>query len=136
MNSQTTGFIIRIGQRNATDDCQNSPIINAHNQLGSENDNIVLVSTIFAGAKKFIKEDGTIRNLMRDMSHYVPEGYLRAGLEAGVNAGIYINSGKLIKPILLEYHTLVNDDSTIYERPVEKFLYNPCRIDLNYLKNL
>ena len=114
----------------------NTPIIYAQNQLGKEHDNIVMVSTIFAGAKKFIKEDGTMRNLMRDTSHYFPEGYARAGLEAGVNAGIYINSNRQIKPILLEYHTLVNDDNTLFERPVDKFIYDPCRVDFNTLKDL
>lgn len=55
--------------------------------------------------------------------------------EAGVNAGIYINSNRQIKPILLEYHTLVNDDNTLYERPVDKFIYDPCRVDFNTLKD-
>ena len=132
----STGFIIRIGQRKTKGDIQNSPIIYAQNELGKEHDNIVLVSTLFAGAKSFIKEDGSIRNLMRDTSHYVPEGYNRVGLEAGVNAGIYINSNKQVKPILLEYHTLVNDDTTLYERPVDKFIYDPCRVDYNSLKDM
>lgn len=132
----STGFIIRIGQRKTEGDIQNSPIIYAQNELGKEHDNIVLVSTLFAGAKSFIKEDGSIRNLMRDTSHYVPEGYNRVGLEAGVNAGIYINSNKQVKPILLEYHTLVNDDTTLYERPVDKFIYDPCRVDFNTMKDL
>ena len=132
----TTAFIVRIGQRNVEGNVVNTPIIYAQNQLGKEHDNIVMVSTIFAGAKKFIKEDGTMRNLMRDTSHYFPEGYARAGLEAGVNAGIYINSNRQIKPILLEYHTLVNDDNTLYERPVDKFIYDPCRVDFNTLKDL
>ncbi len=70
---------------------------------------------------------------MRDASHYVPEGYLRAGMEAGVNAGIYNNSNKMVKPILLEYHTLKTNDTTVYERPVDKFIYDPCRVDLNFM---
>lgn len=132
----STGFIIRIGERKPEGNIQNSPIIYAQNELGKEHDDIVLVSTIFAGAKSFIKEDGSIRNLMRDASHYVPEGYARAGMEAGVNAGIYINSNKQVKPILLEYHALVVDDPTVYERPVDKFIYDPCRMDFNTMKDL
>ncbi len=132
----STAFIIRIGQRNIEGNVMNTPIICAQNQLGKEHDNMVLVSTVFAGAQKFIKEDGTMRNLMRDTSHYFPEGYARAGLEAGVNAGIYINSNRLVKPILLEYHTLLHDDLTLYERPVDKFIYDPCRFDFITLKDL
>lgn len=132
----STAFIIRIGQRNIEGNVMNTPIIYAQNQLGKEHDNMVLVSTVFAGAQKFIKEDGTMRNLMRDTSHYFPEGYARAGLEAGVNAGIYINSNRLVKPILLEYHTLLHDDLTLYERPVDKFIYDPCRFDFTTLKDL
>ena len=129
----SAGFIIRIGHRK-NDNAKNVSIIKAQNQLGKEVNDIVLVSTIFAGAKYFIKEDGSIRNMMRDQSHYLPEGYARAGLEAGVNAGIYINSNKMIKPVLLEYNTLTIDDTTVYERPVDKFLYDPCRVDFSTLK--
>lgn len=131
----TTAFIIRIGHKSGNNTTY-TPIIEAQNQLGKEHNNCVLVSTVFAGAKGFIEEDGTVRNLMRDGWHYKPEGYVRAGLEAGVNSGIYINSGKKTKPILLEYHTLVNDDSTVYERSVDKFLYDPSRVDLNLMKKL
>ena len=127
------GFIIRIGHRKS-DEVMNIPIIQAQSELGKERDDIILVSTLFAGAKYFIKEDGSIRNMMRDQSHYFPEAYVRTGLEAGVNAGIYINSNKMIKPILLEYNTLTIDDQTVYERPVDKFLYDPCRVDFNSLK--
>ena len=127
------GFIIRIGHRKS-DEVMNIPIIQAQSELGKERDDVILVSTLFAGAKYFIKEDGSIRNMMRDQSHYFPEAYVRTGLEAGVNAGIYINSNKMIKPILLEYNTLTIDDPTVYERPVDKFLYDPCRVDFNSLK--
>ena len=102
-------------------------------ELCRENHDCVMVSSIFAGALYFVEEDGSIRNLMRDASHYVPEGYLRAGMEAGVNAGIYNNSNKMVKPILLEYHTLKTDETTVYERPVDKFIYDPCRVDFNFM---
>ena len=129
-------FIIRIGHRkeNPTKWEMYGPIVQAQNELGAEQTKCVLVSTIFAGAEKFIEEDGSVRNLMRDYTHYKPEGYVRAGLEAGVNAGIFVNSGRKIKPILLEYERLLFDDTTVYERPVDKFIYDPCRVDLNLMK--
>lgn len=129
-------FIIRIGHRkeNPTKWEMYGPIVQAQSELGKEQPDCVLVSTVFAGAEKFIKEDGTVRNLMRDYTHYLPEGYVRAGLEAGVNAGIYVNSGNKVKPILLEYERLLFDDDTVYERPFDKFIYDPCRVDLNLMK--
>ena len=134
--SLDAAFIIRIGHRkeNPTRWEMYGPIVQAQNELGMEQDNCVLVSTIFAGAEKFIEEDGSVRNLMRDYTHYKPEGYVRAGLEAGVNAGLYINSGCKVKPILLEYERLLFTDDTVYERPVDAYLYDPCRVDLNLMK--
>lgn len=126
----STAFIVRIGHSSSKPE-RNTVIIEAQNQLCRENKDCVMVSTIFAGALYFEEEDGTTRNLMRDASHYVPEGYLRAGMEAGVNAGIYNNSGKLVKPILLEYHTLKREDPTKYERDVDAYIYDPCRVDFN-----
>lgn len=129
-------FIIRIGHRkeNPTKWEMYGPIVQAQSELGKEQNDCVLVSTVFAGAEKFIEEDGSVRDLMRDYTHYKPEGYVRAGMEAGVNAGIYINSGKRIKPILLEYERLLFDDDTVYERPFDKFIYDPCRVDLTLMK--
>ena len=135
----TSAFNIRIGQ-SGTKVLRNEVIIEAQNQLCRENPDCVMVSTIFAGAKDFIEEDGSKRNLMIDGSHYLPEGYLRAGLEAGVNAGIYQKSNKMIKPILLEYNTLYKEgtaktpDTKEYERDVDKYIYDPCRIDLNFMR--
>lgn len=128
----STAFIIRIGHSQSKPE-RNTNIIVAQNELCRENPDCVMVSSLFAGALYFVEENGSVRNLMRDASHYVPEGYLRAGMEAGVNAGIYNNSNKTVKPILLEYHTLKTDDATEYERPVDKFIYDPCRIDLNFM---
>lgn len=130
----TTAFVIRIGHSSSKPE-RNTVIIEAQNQLCREHPDCVMVSTIFAGALNYVEEDGTMRNLMRDASHYVPEGYLRAGMEAGVNAGIYQNSNKLVKPILLEYHTLKRADTTAYERSVDAYLYDPCKIDLNFMRN-
>lgn len=129
----STAFIIRIGQ-SGTSPGRNTVIVEAQNKLCKEVDNCVMVSTIFDGAKKFKEEDGTIRDLMRDASHYVPEGYLRAGMEAGTNAGIYNISNKLIKPILLNYSILIREDNNTYERNIDEYIYDPCRIDLNYMK--
>lgn len=129
----STAFIIRIGQ-SGTSPGRNTVIVEAQNKLCKEVDNCVMVSTIFDGAKKFKEEDGTIRDLMRDASHYVPEGYLRAGMEAGTNAGIYNISNKLIKPILLNYSILIREDNNTYERNIDEYIYDPCRIDLNYME--
>lgn len=131
-----TAFIIRIGHRkeNPTKWEMYGPIVQAQSELGKEEPDCVLVSTIFAGAEKFIEEDSSERNLMRDYTHYKPEGYVRAGLEAGVNAGLYINSGRRVKPILLEYERLLFADETVYERPVDAYLYDPCRVDMNLMK--
>ncbi|MBO5123427.1 MAG: hypothetical protein J6B99_09755 [Oscillospiraceae bacterium] len=129
----STAFIIRVGH-SQMDLARNAKIIEAQNELCRENASCVMVSSIFAGATRFIEEDGTTRNLMRDASHYVPEGYLRAGLEAGVNAGIYNNSNKLVKPLLLEYNNLINVDTNEHERAVDAWLYDPERIDLAFIK--
>lgn len=132
----TTAFIIRIGHRKESPTKWETygPIVQAQSELGMEQPDCVLVSTVFAGAEKFIEEDGSERNLMRDYTHYKPEGYVRAGLEAGVNAGIYVNSGHRVKPILLEYERLLFSDDTVYERPVDAYLYDPCRVDMNLMK--
>lgn len=124
-------FIIRIGHRKGQPWDVYGPIVYAQNDLGRYQEDCVLVSTVFAGAEKFIEEDGSIRCIMRDVTHYKPEGYIRAGLEGGVNAGIYINSGKKVKPILLEYERMLfeDQDARKEERPVDTWLYNPNKID-------
>lgn len=127
-------FIIRIGNKRSQDTLM-QPIINAQSKLCKTNKDCVLVSTVLAGAKTFIEEDGTMRNLMRDDSHYVPEGYLRCGIESGVNAGIYVNSNFKTKPILLEYNNIYLEIKGLlpnieYSRKVDKYLYDPCRIDI------
>ena len=129
-------FIISIGHRkeNPTKWEMYGPIVQAHKELGKEYDDCTLVTTLFTGAEKFMEEDGTIRNLMRDNTHYVPEGYVRAGMDAGVNAGIFVNSGKRTKPTIIDYEKMLFADDTVYERPFDKFIYDPCRIDLNLFK--
>ena len=119
-------FIMRIGQINSGTSEKYRPIIKAQNELAQEYDDIIMASTIFAGALNFKEEDGSTRNLMRDSFHYKPEGYVRAGLEGGSNAGYYVNSG--IKPTLLEYERLrINaagwTDTKRYEREIDKYLF-------------
>ena len=129
-------FIISIGHRkeSPTKWEMYGPIVQAHKELGKESDDCTLVTTLFTGAEKFIEEDGTIRNIMRDNTHYVPEGYVRAGLDAGVNAGIFVNSGNKMKPIIIDYEKMLFDDGVSYERPFDKFVYDPYRIDMNLFK--
>lgn len=106
----SSAFIVRIGHQNQKDSLRNSPIIEAQN--------------IFAGAKSYMRNDQSTRNLMRDSSHYVPEGYYIAGTEAGVNAGLYINSNKETKPILVEFETLYLKDKVTLPYGNNKFIYN------------
>lgn len=129
-------FMISIGHRkvNPADWGIYGPIVQAQKELGKEYDDCVLATTLFTGAEKFIEEDGTVRNLMRDNTHYKPEGYARAGLDAGVNSGIFVNSGKRSKPIIIDYETMMFDTAAGMERPFDKFIYDPCRIDLNLFK--
>lgn len=129
-------FIISIGHRkeSPTKWEMYGPIVQAHKELGKESDDCTLVTTLFTGAEKFIEEDGTIRNIMRDNTHYVPEGYVRAGLDAGVNAGIFVNSGNKMKPIIIDYEKMLFDDGVSHERPFDKFVYDPYRIDMNLFK--
>ena len=129
-------FFITIGHRkeSPTKWEMYGPIVQAQKELGREREDCIVATTLFTGAEKFIEEDGSIRNIMRDNTHYKPEGYLRAGLDAGVNAGIYINSNKKIKPIILDYETMLFDRSSDLERSVDKFIYNPCSVDMKLMK--
>lgn len=136
----STAFIIRIGHKKNADSAtaaKYANMIEAQNELCRENPDMVMVSCLFAGANAFIEEDGSVRNLMRsDTSHYLPEGYLRAGLEAGINAGLYNRSGRTKKPVVMEYHPLFKEDNTLYERAADKYLYDPYKnekADLDFL---
>ena len=127
-------FIIRIGHRgysSTSTNMTNACIIEAQSKLGKENNDCVLVSTVLAGAKAYTRPgESTPVNLMRDTSHYLLEMYNYAGIEAGINAGIYVNSGHASKPILYEYN---NDylksvglyEETPYDYEFEKYLYIP-----------
>jgi|LSQX01.3.fsa_nt_gb uncharacterized protein YjdB len=137
--SEDTGlehcFIIRIGHRGGATNVEYNSIIQAQNLLGRTYDKCTLVSAFFAGAKVFIEEDGTVRNLMRDSWHYVPEGYVRAGYEAGVNAAHCVSSNYAYNPILVEYNqvfldTIAPADSLGIERKVDKYLYHPRIFDM------
>ena len=109
----------------------NACVIEAQNRLGRENDDCILVSTILAGAKSYTRPgESTPVNLMRDTSHYLLEMYNYAGIEAGINAGIYVNSGHTSKPILYEYNYDYLKSVGLYEEAphdyeLEKYLYIP-----------
>ncbi|MBR5515871.1 MAG: InlB B-repeat-containing protein, partial [Clostridia bacterium] len=126
-------FFVRIGHSNKSEEClRNQCIIDAQSQLCRENGNYIMVSTLFAGAKTYRTADGGELNLMRDASHYIYEGYLMAGWQAGLNMGIYVNSAFTVKPLLLEYHTLYlesqgifNDYTSGYE--YLKYIYDPYK---------
>ena len=125
-------FIITIGHRkeNPTKWEMYGPIVQAQKEAGKEWADCMIATTFFTGAEKFIEEDGSIRNLMRDNTHYVPEGYVRAGLDAGINAGIFVNSGHKIKPTTINYEAMLFEDGVKYERNCDQFIYDPYRIDM------
>lgn len=122
-------FFVRIGHSNKSEEClRNQCIIEAHSQLCRENDDFVMVNTLFAGAKTYRNSEGEIVNLMRDASHYTLECYIMAGREAAINAAIYINSGMQEKPMLFEYHTPYLEaqgvsDTTEYQYEYQKYIY-------------
>ncbi len=124
-------FIMRIGHSDiSADSIRNKHIIEAQNELCRENEDCIMVSGFFAGAKAYLQENGTVRNLMKDASHYYPEGYWRAGTEAGTNMGIYVNSAFQMKPVLLEYHTcylkfIGYENNTVFENAVDEYLFIP-----------
>ena len=72
-----------------------------------------IVST-FAG-QNYIEDDRSVRNLMRDKCTICLKDTIGAGLEAGINAGLFVNSNKQTKPILMEYHRLYYHDGSVYE---------------------
>lgn len=113
-------FIVRIGQRK-NDATKNIPIIKAQSLIGIENDNAILVSTSFAGMNKWKNEDDTTVNLMRDTSHYLPQGYYITGNQAGLNAGLYVLSKE--KPILFEYATYYGDE--LKGESINSYIYSP-----------
>lgn len=125
-------FIITIGHRkeNPTKWEMYGPIVQAQKEAGKEWPDCMVATTFLTGAEKFIEEDGSVRNLMRDNTHYVPEGYVRAGLDAGINAGIFVNSGHKIKPAVINYEAMLFEDGVKYERNCDKFIYDPYRIDM------
>ena len=96
--------IIRIGHRNRQNDILYNSIIGAQNQLGQENDDIAVISTILAGIKVYEYPNGQTKNLMRDTWHFLLEGYCYTGIEAGLNLGLYVNSEFICKPVLYEYN--------------------------------
>jgi len=126
-------FIIRIGH---TDTTLNKPIIDAQSELCRENNDCILVSTFFSGAKAFRDFDGRVRDLSKSEIGYLPEAYLRTGMEAGLNTGLYINSG--CKPVILDYEPLYlenidNSSDEIYDSAADKYIYDPLPVGISYM---
>lgn len=125
-------FIVRIGHSNNKKDAlRNRCIIDAQTQMCKENDDFIMVSGYFAGAKCCKTEEGVYKNMMRDASHYYLDVYLTVGEEAAFNAAVYINSGYTEEPKLFEYHKIYLDscgalDETVYEEEHDKYIYDPA----------
>ena len=76
-------FLIQIGNHR-DDETLYVPIQQAQTALAEENENIILVSSLF---KTFAE-----RGLMKDEYHYCQKGYNLAGEEAGKNTGKYMTA--------------------------------------------
>lgn len=85
-------FLIRIGEYNGEGASDYNKIIEAQTQIPKENQDVVLISTDFTEMKK--------RGGMKDWFHYYQWAYNEVGLKAGMNAGIYVNTGK--EPVLYD----------------------------------
>lgn len=86
-------FMVRIGKCNAScDSSRYTNMIQWQNNIAKENKNVIMVSTDFAGMKA--------RGLMKDDFHYYQAGYNECGKHAGINAALYVTSGK--EPVLVE----------------------------------
>ena len=124
--------IICIGETN-DNKMKHQTIIKSQYELGKKNKDMVLLSTAFNAAKCWKYSDGTTANLMRDTWHYFLEMYNYAGLESGINMGVYLNTNYNVKPILYDYHVDYLKFINKYEKPqnlmfaVDEYLYNPNR---------
>jgi uncharacterized protein YjdB len=131
--------IIRIGHRNRANDILYNSIIGAQNQLGQENDDIVMISTILAGIKVYEYPNGQIKNLMRDTWHFLLEGYCYTGIESGLNLGLYVNSEFTCKPVLYEYNNDYLKSISQYtpvpgDNVLDSYLYFPVPHNLTEFK--
>lgn len=75
-------FLIRIGNYNGSGSQDYTEIMTAQDEIARTNQNVIMVSTSFAGMKS--------RGLMKDDFHYYQEAYNEVGREAGINAARHI----------------------------------------------
>lgn len=87
-------FLIRIGEYNGEEAVNYDKIIKVQTQIPKEHPDVVLVSADFTEMKK--------RGGMKDWYHYYQWAYNEAGLKAGMNAGIFVNTGR--EPVLYDPH--------------------------------
>lgn len=86
-------FLVRIGNYNGIGTQDYHEIMQAHNEIASQNENVVMVSTAFASMKD--------RGLMKDDFHYYQEAYNEVGTEAGIHTAFYVLTG--MEPAIYDY---------------------------------
>lgn len=91
-------LMVRIGNTN-TGDGHFANIIATETIMAQENEDIIMVSTDFAGMAE--------RGLMQDDLHYYQKGYNECGKNAGINSAFYVVTGK--EPTMYD-----SEDGTIY----------------------
>ena len=90
-------FLFRIGEYNGSGNNDYSDIIAAQTAICQNNPDVVLVTGNQASYKS--------RGLMKDNFHYYQDGYNEMGYYGGINAALYVNTGK--EPTM--YDTKYND---------------------------
>lgn len=80
-------FMCRIGEYNGSDTTVDyGYIIDLQTEMAQQNPDIVMVTTVLAGDKA--------RGLMKDDYHYYQAAYNEMGTYSGINAAVYVNTGK------------------------------------------
>lgn len=93
-------FMVRIGNCNIHDSLDRySNMIRWQTEFSQTNENVVMVSTDFAGMRD--------RGLMKDNFHYYQKGYNECGTYAGINTALYVTTGK--EPTMYD-----TEDGSIY----------------------
>lgn len=92
-------FVVRIGNRNPTDNASNAgkykTMINLQTEICQQTEDIVMASCGFAGMLE--------RGLMKDAFHYYQQAYNEVGNDAGRNVAFYVNTG--IEPTMIDTET-------------------------------